>query len=66
MKKIDNSINYLSKTLNDIISIKDEYIKLDQRNKGLDYIVIEDEENEKTIKEDPLERTINFYMAKEN
>ena len=51
---------------NDIISIKDEYIKLDQRNKGLDYIVIEDEEKKKTIKEDPLERTINFYMAKEN
>lgn len=66
IKKIEDSINYLSKTLNDIISVKDEYIKLEQRSKRLDYIVIEDEEKENQIIEDPLERTINFYMAKEN
>lgn len=64
IKKLENSINYLSKVQNDIISIKNEYTKLVQRNVDLEGLEFEKEE-EKQIDcdSDPLERTINFYMT---
>jgi hypothetical protein len=59
-KKLDTCMNKLSKYQSELISIKDEYNKLAQRKS-----VLKDEdlnEEEETISEDPLERTINFYM----
>ena len=64
IKKLENSIEYISKSLNDIISIKDEYNKLDKRNKDLEELVFEDVKNDEEDETDPLERTINFYMSK--
>lgn len=64
IKKLENSIEYISKSLNDIISIKDEYNKLDKRNKDLEDLVFEDVKNDEEDETDPLERTINFYMSK--
>jgi len=66
IKKLENSINYLSKVQNDIISIKNEYNKLVQRNLNLEGLEFEKEE-EKQVEcySDPLERTINFYMTQE-
>ena len=64
IKKLANSIEYISKSLNDIISIKDEYNKLDKRNKDLEDLVFEDVKNDEEDETDPLERTINFYMSK--
>ena len=64
IKKLENSIEYISKSLNDIISIKDEYNKLDKRNKDLEDLIFEDVKNDEEDETDPLERTINFYMSK--
>ena len=64
IKKLENSIEYISKSLNDIISIKDEYNKLDKRNKDLEDLVFEDVKNDEEDETDPLERTINLYMSK--
>ena len=64
IKKLENSIEYISKSLNDIISIKDEYNKLDKINKDLEDLVFEDVKNDEEDETDPLERTINFYMSK--
>ena len=67
IEKLEDSINYLSRCQNDIISIRDEYIKLDERNKGLEDLYQEDDEEDSLNSDDnPLERTVNFYMAKEN
>lgn len=60
---LDRSINYLSKSLNDIISIKNEYNKLIDRSKNISELPVYPQEEEKKT-EDPLERTINFYMNK--
>ncbi len=62
VKKLDESIEFLSKCQNDIISIKDEYNKLVKRSLNLDGEVFDNSTKEDTVKEDPLERTINFYM----
>ena len=64
-KNLEKSINYLSKSLNDIISIKNEYNKLIDRTKSIDELQIDDKEEDKQ-KEDPLERTINFYMKRQS
>lgn len=64
IKKLENSIEHVSKSLNDIISIKDEYNKLCKRNKDLENLVFEDVKNDEEDEIDPLERTINFYMSK--
>ena len=61
-KLIDNLIEYLNKSKIEIISMNDEYIKLYNRKKNLslnDDFSIEDIEEE-----NPLERTINFYVSK--
>lgn len=64
IKRLEDSINFLAKCQSDIITIKDEYLKLSQRNKNLGDISSEDDEEKDDV--NPLERTINFYMAKEN
>lgn len=64
IKKLENSIENVSKSLNDIISIKDEYNKLCKRNNDLENLVFEEDKNHEENKTDPLERTINFYMSK--
>lgn len=62
LKKLEESINFLLKCQSDIMAIKNEYVKLDQRNKNLgDCPAEEDDSKEKN----PLERTINFYITKE-
>lgn len=65
IKRIEDSIIRISKCQNDIISIKNEYDKLKNRNQNISSFDF-GEENDDEEKEDPLERTINFYMAKEN
>ena len=58
---LDNLINYLFKCKNDIISIKNEYNTLNKRIFGMDNIDFNEDSN-LVQKEDPIERTINFYM----
>lgn len=59
--KLDESIDYLSKCMTDLISMKNEYNKLSKKKPK----VVDTLENENTNSEDPLERTISFYMNKE-
>lgn len=67
IKNLDDAINFVSKCQNELISIKKEYCKLKERNEGLTGFEYEEEEkNEEKKEADPLERTINFYMTKEN
>ena len=47
--------------MTDLISMKNEYNKLNKTKPK----VVDTEEKENTDKEDPLERTISFYMNKE-
>lgn len=63
-KRLEECVNTLSKYQSELISIKNEYNKLKQRSEVLKDVVF-DEEDSDIIKEDPLERTINFYMSKE-
>ena len=65
IKLLDEKINYISRCQNDIIAIKNEYNKL-LKNKDLKCLNLEEKEVKNEEKEeDPLERTINFYMAKQ-
>lgn len=66
IKTIESTIDYISKSQNNIISIKNEYNKLITRNKNISNIDFEEDFSKanKNEKEDPLERTINFYMTK--
>lgn len=65
IKLLEEKINYISRCQNDIIAIKNEYNKL-LKNKDLKGLNLEEKEVETEEKEeDPLERTINFYMAKQ-
>lgn len=66
IKTIQSAVDYISKCQNNIISIKNEYNKLVARNKNIANIDFEEELSKtmKDEKEDPLERTINFYMTK--
>lgn len=63
-KNIEDCISILSKYQTELISIKNEYNKLNQRKDVLKDSVF-DEKNEEIVKEDPLERTINFYLNKQ-
>lgn len=65
IKKFEDSIAHISKYQNDIISIKNEYDKLRFRDQNISSLDFEEETKEE-FKEDPLERTINFYMTKES
>lgn len=63
LKKLDESIISLNKLENELIMIENEYNKLAERKSKLGFVEVESDEN-KTDCEDPLERTINFYMNK--
>lgn len=64
-KRLEECINTLTKYQSELISIKNEYNKLKQRSEVLKDVVFDEEKVSYTIEEDPLERTINFYMSKE-
>lgn len=61
--ELEKLIEYLSKCQNDFISMKNEYNKLKIRK--LKERDITDISKEIVEEEDPLERTINFYMKKQ-
>lgn len=65
LKKIDDSIEFLLKSKTELISMKNEYNKLISRSVFSEDILtdecIKNYDNE-VEKEDPIERTINFYM----
>lgn len=63
-KKLEECVESLSKYQSELISIKDEYNKLLKRKNILGDDNISQEENN-IASEDPLERTINFYMKKQ-
>lgn len=63
-KGLEECVNILTKYQSELISIKNEYNKLKRRSEVLKDVVFEEEDSD-IIKEDPLERTINFYMSKE-
>ena len=65
LKKMDECIEYLSKCQKELISMKNEYNKLMSRNTFIEGVLINDGTEEET-KEDPMERTINFYMSNIN
>lgn len=63
LKKIEDSIEYLLKCKKELISMKNEYNKLMTRSIFSESILINDNKKDTQIeKEDPIERTINFYM----
>lgn len=64
-KRLEDCVDTLSKYQSELISMKDEYNKLIQRKSVLKDEDLNEEEDDKP-KEDPLERTINFYMSKQN
>lgn len=65
IKQFEDCINFLSKCQTEFISMKNEYNKLSERNKIVEEAILPDDNNEEQKKEDPLERTINFYMNKQ-
>ncbi len=64
IRGLEASINYLSKAQNDIIFLKNEYNKLIDRSNSISGLQTDEKDNKEEFKEDPLERTINFYMNK--
>ena len=66
IKYISECIEYLNKCQNDIILVKNEYNKLNKRNDLVNSEVIEKDEPKDIKNEDPLERTISFYMNRKN
>lgn len=67
LKKMDECIEYLSKCQKELISMKNEYNKLMSRSTLIEDVLINDSnslsaDEEDTTEEDPMERTINFYM----
>ena len=64
---MDECIEYLSKCQKELISMKNEYNKLMSRSTLIEDVLINDSnslsaDEEDTTEEDPMERTINFYM----
>lgn len=64
IENLEETLNSISKMQNDIIGIKNEYNKLKARLNDVESSSFFSEEEKQ--EEDPLERTINFYMNKEN
>lgn len=64
ISKLEDSAEFLAKCQSDLISIKNEYTKLVERNLSIADDEIGPEDNDDLPAEDPLERTINFYMKK--
>lgn len=60
---IDNAIDYIKKSKIEILTMKDEYIKLCKRKETLS--LQEEYDMQEDTYENPLERTINFYMSQE-
>lgn len=63
-KKLEECISHLNDYQKELISIETEYNKLVQRKSKISFEESETEDN-KLEYEDPLERTINFYMTKD-
>lgn len=63
IENLEETLNYISKAQNDIIGIKNEYNKLKGRIGNIEVPMFYNEDIHQ--EEDPLERTINFYMNKE-
>ena len=57
---LEDSINKLHKYQDDLLSLKKEYEKIIQRRDAVDGI--EFEEVDEKVTQNPLERTVNFYM----
>lgn len=64
-KSMEDCINVLSKYQAELISIKNEYNKLNQRKEVLKDSVYDETSDDEPSLEDPLERTINFYLNKQ-
>lgn len=65
IKKLENSIEFLSKYQTEFISMKNEYNKLTTRNTIIEGAMLSEDNEDEIEKEDPIERTINFYMNKQ-
>lgn len=63
-KQLEDMIDYLSNCQNELVSMKKEYTKLAKR-KIKESMVDGDLKDSSKDKEDPLERTINFYIRKQ-
>ena len=62
LRKVEECIKLLNNYQNELISINNEYNKLIERKNKLEFIENECDDN-KNEYDDPLERTINFYMS---
>lgn len=60
---LEDSINKLHKYQDDLLSLKKEYEKIVKHKDNVDGVAFETK-NETTV-QNPLERTINFYMKKQ-
>ncbi|MEE0699709.1 MAG: hypothetical protein U0M66_03905 [Bacilli bacterium] len=65
ISKLEDSVEFLSKYQGELIAIKNEYNKLVNRNLSISNEGLEAEVEADLPSEDPLERTINFYMKKQ-
>ena len=63
IENLEEDLKVMAKLQNDIMSLKNEYEKLNDRLNSIGYSAFTKEEIEDS--EDPLERTINFYMNKD-
>ncbi len=68
LKNIEDCISYISKCQVELISMKNEYNKLISRNLFTESILvnesdIKDDTEDEIENEDPIERTISFYMT---
>ena len=64
-KILEFEIGTQNKIIREHLGIKNEYDKLISRNENITGLDFEEVNEKKEEKEDPLERTINFYMAKQ-
>lgn len=68
LKNIEDCISYISKCQVELLSMKNEYNKLISRNLFTESILvnesdIKDDTEDEIENEDPIERTISFYMT---
>lgn len=62
IKLLEEVINYLTKCQDELIIIKKECDKLNKRDLTIENVEFSSELKEESYIEDPLERTISFYM----
>lgn len=65
IKLLEEVINYLTKCQDELVIIKKECDKLSKRDLAIENIEFSSEIKEESYIEDPLERTISFYMKKQ-